>query len=92
MSWNERAEINGDTATPLKTAATAIGIVVAGVGLVAGISKAYFQTPMKLEQHDHQLEALQQTDAQTARELREQRDILLEIRADLKYLKRTSNP
>lgn len=91
MGYHELSESAPDAVSPLKTIGTALGIVMAVVALVAGVSKAYFQTPMKLEQHDHQLEALQQTDAQTARELREQRDILLEIRSDLKYLKRTTN-
>lgn len=65
-----------------------IGIVIGAVTLCAGFAKAYYETPLKLGEHDKQIKALQDVDNTTARELREQRDLLLEIRGDIKHLNR----
>lgn len=74
--------------SPVKTISAWLGIAAGSVMLLAGFTKSYYQTPMKLEQHDAQIRDLQASATATARELREQRDLLLEIRGDLKALNR----
>lgn len=70
--------------TPLKLIAAFGAIAAMVVGLASGLAKTYYVTPLKLEQHDAQIRALQDTDVNIMREAREQREILLEIRADVK--------
>lgn len=78
---------------PLKTISAYLGIAAVAVSLVAGFSKSYYVTPMKLEEHDKHLRRLDDINNTTTREMREQRDILLEIRGDIKVLNRQSrNP
>lgn len=76
---------------PVKTVSAWLGIAAIVLGLTAGLSKAYYETPLKLQGHDKQLEELKATDAGLSREMREQRDLLMEIRSDIKYLRRDRN-
>lgn len=73
---------------PLKTALNWLGLIVAVVTLGGGMVKAYIATPIRLEDHDKKFQKLESVDAEVSRELREQRDLLTEIRTDIKYLRR----
>lgn len=73
---------------PMKAIGVWIGLVVGVVGLASGFSKLYFETPLVLKEHDKKIEKLEAIDAATSTELRSQRDLLLEIRGDIKVLNR----
>lgn len=75
----------------LKTVLQWFGIAGAIVTLGAGFTKSYFTTPLKLEEHDREIIKLQKITEATTAELRLQRDILYEIRGDIKVLNR-NNP
>ena len=88
MSTNEKREGNF-----LKTLGAFIAVAVGAVTLIAStasFTKAYYQTPMKLEQYERQIADLQSVDAANAVQMREMHDLLLEIRTDLKYVKRAT--
>lgn len=76
---------------PAKVIGAWLGIIAAVVALLAGFSKSYYTTPLKLEDHDKKLEKIERNAEATTVELRNQRDILLEIRGDIKVLNR-NNP
>jgi len=76
---------------PAKVIGAWLGIIAAVVALLAGFSKSYYTTPLKLEEHDKKLEKIERNAEATTIELRNQRDILLEIRGDIKVLNR-NNP
>lgn len=101
---------------PLKAIGAWLGIAACGVGLTAGFSKLYYETPLTLKQHEKKIERLEATDSAMAEtpvmvkehekqigelkasanamviEQRSQRDILLEIRGDIKVLNKQSRP
>ena len=76
---------------PVKTIGAWLGLIALIVTLLAGFSKSYYTTPMKLDEHDRKLEKIERNAEATAIELRNQRDLLLEIRGDIKVLNR-NNP
>ena len=79
------------TRNPVKTISAWLGLGALVLALSAGFSKSYYTTPLKLEEHDKKLEKIERNAEATAVELRNQRDILLEIRGDIKVLNR-NNP
>lgn len=71
----------------IKTIGAWVGMGVGIIALFSGFTKSFYETPMKLQQHEQEIHALQETDNATTKDLREMRDLLLEMRADLKYVK-----
>lgn len=72
-----------------RTFVAAGAIVVAGASILSA-AKSVVIIPEQILRHDAELKALREVDLTTARELREQRDLLLEMRTDLKYIKRNN--
>lgn len=67
-----------------------VGTIAAIVVLTAGFAKAYFVTPVVLDTHEKKIEKLESADKEFAGKLQEQRELLIEIRGDIKALNRSS--
>lgn len=74
--------------SPVKTVATWVGLIVGLVALLGSVAKSYYETPMKLNEHQKQIDKLELNVSATNTELRQQRELLIEIRTDLKYIRR----
>lgn len=77
---------------PVKTLTAALSLLVLIATLGAGMTKAYYVTPMKLDDHEMKIRRLEERDAEFSKELRDQRDILLEIRGDIKVIRSRNTP
>lgn len=77
--------------SPLKTFGTWVAIGVSVVGLTAGFSKSYFVTPVVLDDHGKKIEKLERTTESLTAKMQEQRELLLEIRGDIKVMKYRPN-
>ena len=73
---------------PVKTISAWIGVLAIAGGAVMAFAKSYYVTPVIVEQHGAAIQKLEKRADDTATELRNQRDILLEIRGDIKVLNR----
>ena len=83
---------------PLKTLASWCGIVVAVVALTGGAAKSFITTPLVLERqaddlkllrerHAEDFKVLTASDVDTAKEVRALRDLILEVRGDVKAIR-----
>jgi predicted cobalt transporter CbtA len=71
----------------VRSVTSIIAAVVVVGGLVASVAKAYYETPMVLRDHDKKIEKLEATDSAHAKDMNEMRQLLWEIRGDVKYLR-----
>lgn len=67
-----------------------IGAVVVAVSAVVSAAKTLVLIPEQINQHTKAIEKLERVDSETALELRSQRDLLMEIKGDVKNLSRQS--
>lgn len=75
---------------PLKTVGAWLAVAVTVATLSGGMVKAYIATSIMLEDHQKKIERLEHNAEAMAAKLQEQRDLLLEIRGDIKVLNRTT--
>lgn len=75
---------------PIKVISAWLGLIALVVTLGAGFSKSYYVTPLQIEQHDKRIDKLEAADVAFATRLQEQRELLLEIRGDIKVLNRST--
>lgn len=87
---NDTTQFERRSKNPVKTLSTWLGIGAVVVGMGAGFAKSYYVTPLKLEDHDKRLERLERGAEAMSAKLQEQRELLLEIRGDIKVLNRAS--
>lgn len=76
----------------VKSVSTWIAILVGVVGLTAGFAKSYFVTPIVLDDHGKKIEKLERTTESLTAKMQEQRELLLEIRGDIKVIKYQPKP
>ena len=67
-----------------------LGVLALIAAMTAGFAKSYYETPLKLQEHDKKIERLERNAEAMGIKLQEQRELLLEIRGDLKVLNRAS--
>ena len=75
----------------LRTVLQWLGIAGAVVTIGAGFTKSYFTTPMILDEHGREIAAMKRSSEVTTIEIRYLRDLILEIRGDIKVLNK-NNP
>lgn len=66
------------------------GAAVVAVSAVVSAAKTLVLIPEQINQHSKAIEKLERVDSETAKELRKQWDLLLEIRGDVKNLNRNA--
>jgi len=67
-----------------------VGAGVVAVSAVVSAAKTLVLIPEQINQHCKAIEKLERVDSETALELRSQRDLLMEIKSDVKNLNRQS--
>jgi len=67
-----------------------VGAGVVAVSAVVSAAKTLVLIPEQINQHTKAIEKLERVDSETALELRSQRDLLMEIKSDVKNLNRQS--
>jgi len=67
-----------------------VGLGVVAVSAVVSAAKTLVLIPEQINQHTKAIEKLERVDSETALELRSQRDLLMEIKGDVKNLNRQS--
>lgn len=72
----------------LKVISLSLSIAITVGAIVATYAKSYYETPIQLREHDKRIEKLEAADAARVKELNEIRQLLWEIRGDVKYLRR----
>lgn len=83
----------GEKKSPAKVIGTYLTILVAilTVGAsVMGFAKSYYETPLRIGDHEKRIDKLEhQTEAQSVK-MQEMRELLIEIRNDVKMVKHTN--